>query len=170
MGTRVAPRAVLAVSGVVLVAGLVAACGGSSNSASTTTTTTAQSQVALLSNIVLFPSRVVFEFRSAPSLVKAATAVKSRLQEFPSGNRVLLSGAAAITVRFSPASGAEHSNGRLKLVYKGQRRLLPGTQGIVREVVRTRDSNSTLVWAIGTDQTRRFHVSRNGSNVTISFS
>jgi hypothetical protein len=157
-------------AGVVLVAGLVTACGGSSNSASTTTRTTAQSQVALLTNIRLFPSRVEFEFRSAPSLVKAATAMKSRLQEFPSGNRVLLSGASAITVRFSPASGSEHSNGRLQLVYKGQRRLLPGTQGIVREVVRTRDSTSTLIWAIGIDHTRRFHVSRSGANVTISFS
>lgn len=153
---------------------LLAGCGGSGSSTTTTTTaagtTASQTKTALLADVRLFPSRVVFDFRTPPAHASAHYTDPTKVVVAGTTTPAKIAGSAVLLVTFTPASGTEVVNGRKELVYKGQRRLMPGTQGAVREALRVRDSGNVVTWAIGLDKKRQYTVSHDRSNVVVTFS
>jgi hypothetical protein len=102
--------------------------------------------------------RVVFEFRDR---VPAwwVDADEGELTGDPSGEPIALDGASRLDVRMAPASGVEFTDeapGYIE-IYTGPDRV-PGTGGVVTEVVEVGDFEANLLWAIGLTDAVDFRV------------
>lgn len=75
-----------------------------------------------------------------------------------SGDAVAVSGAAALQVRFNPASSVELTGG-LRKTYTGPTRSTPPGMQKITEVVQVSDFEAYLVWAVGTRSKTPFSVS-----------
>jgi hypothetical protein len=114
--------------------------------------------IALLLSIHVGAHSVTFTFRDAPATVRAAYTTQP-LAQCGSGTAVPLRGVHFV-VHFQPAQTA--------LSFAKKRRLKGA--GVTRELAKSCDFESDLAWAIGLDRRRAFHVSRDGSRVTVTFS
>jgi len=145
----------LAVAGTALIAG----CGGSKHEAAPTN--------ALLTGVHVGGNSVTFDFKSAPSTVKAAYQPKARIVESGSGAPVPLKGTAYVVIHFVPAASADIQGEKVVLTYTGPKRL--SGPGPVLETAKTSDFEADLAWAIGLERRLPLHVARDGSTVTVTF-
>jgi hypothetical protein len=140
-------------------AALVAGCGGSKKEAAPTN--------ALLTGVHVGGKSVTFDFKSAPSAVKAAYQPKSRIVESGSGAPVPLEGTAYVVIHFTPAASADVQGEKVILTYTGPKRL--SGPGPVLETAKTSDFEADLAWAIGLERRLAMRVAQDGSTVTVSF-
>jgi hypothetical protein len=138
---------------------LVAGCGGSKHAAAP--------ENALLTGVHVAGKSVTFDFKSAPSSVKAAYQPKKRIVESGSGAPVPLKGTAYVVIHFVPAASADIQGEKVIPTYKGAKRL--GGPGPVVETVKTSDFEADLAWAIGLERRLPLRVEQNGATVTVSF-
>jgi hypothetical protein len=142
-----------------VVAAFAAGCGGKNESSVPKT--------ALLTDVQADGDHVTFTFKSQPDDVRASYTAKSQIAESGSGAPVKIDAPVAVVVHFTPAATADLQGEQAVPTYTGPKRL-QGT-GPVRDVVKTSDFEADLGWAIGVDRRMPLHVSRSGSEVTISF-
>jgi hypothetical protein len=145
----------LVVAGTALIAG----CGGSKHEAAPTN--------ALLTGVHVGGKSVTFDFKSAPSTVKAAYQPKTRIVESGSGAPVPLKGRAYVVIHFVPAASADIQGEKVVVTYTGPKRL--SGPGPVLETAKTSDFEADLAWAIGLERRLPLHVARDGAAVTVSF-
>jgi hypothetical protein len=145
----------LAVAGTALIAG----CGGSKQEAAPTN--------ALLTGVHVGGKSVTFDFKSAPSTVKAAYQPKTRIVESGSGAPVPLKGKAYVVIHFVPAASADIQGEKVVLTYTGPKRL--SGPGPVLETAKTSDFEADLAWAIGLERRLPLRVAQDGTTVTVSF-
>jgi len=145
----------LAVAGTALIAG----CGGSKHEAAPTN--------ALLTGVHVGGKSVTFDFKSAPSTVKAAYQPKTRIVESGSGAPVPLKGKAYVVIHFVPAASADIQGEKVVLTYTGPKRL--SGPGPVLETAKTSDFEADLAWAIGLERRLPLRVAQDGTTVTVSF-
>jgi hypothetical protein len=138
----------------------LAGCGGSTKTSSEPTT-------ALLTAVQVDGTKVTFHFKSAPQHVTASYVPRSQLAESGSGKPVPLKGTAYLMIHFTPAATAEATASTVVFTYTGPRRI--EGPGPVLEMAKTSDFEADLGWAIGLERRLRFHVSQDGSSVTVSF-
>jgi hypothetical protein len=143
----------------VAAAALVAGCGGSKHSDAP--------ENALLTGVHVQGKSVTFDFKSAPSTVKAAYQPKKRIVESGSGAPVPLKGTAYVVIHFFPAASADVQGEKVIPTYAGPKRL--SGPGPVLETAKTSDFEADLAWAIGLEQRLPLHVARDGTTVTVSF-
>jgi hypothetical protein len=143
----------------VAVAALVAGCGGSKPASAPTN--------ALLTGVHVEGNSVTFDFKSAPSTVKAAYQPKQRIVESGSGAPVPLKGTAYVVVHFVPAASADIQGEKVIPTYTGPKRL--SGPGPVLETAKTSDFEADLAWAIGLERRLPLHVAKDGTKVTVSF-
>jgi hypothetical protein len=147
----------LAVALLVVVA---AGCGGSNHASG-------EPQNALLTDVKVEATSVTFEFKSKPKTVTSGYQPKSRIAESGSGAPVPLKGTAFLVIRFFPAASADIQGEKVIPTYTGPKRL--SGPGPVLETAKTSDFEADLAWAIGIARRLPFHVSQDGSTVTVSF-
>ena len=143
----------------VAAAALVAGCGGSKHAAAPTN--------ALLTGVHVEGKSVTFDFKSAPSTVKAAYQPKTRIVESGSGAPVPLKGEAYVVIHFFPAASADIQGEQVIPTYTGPKRL--SGPGPVLETAKTSDFEADLAWAIGLERRLPLHVAQDGTTVTVSF-
>jgi hypothetical protein len=144
---------------VVVGAAFVAGCGGSKKEAAPAN--------ALLTGVHVGEKSVTFDFKSAPSTVKAAYQPKSRIVESGSGAPVPLKGTAYVVIHFTPAASADVQGEKVIPTYTGPKRL--SGPGPVLETAKTSDFEADLAWAIGLERRLAMRVAQDGSTVTVSF-
>jgi hypothetical protein len=110
---------------------------------------------------------VAFDFRSAPSIVKASYQPKTRIAESGSGAPVPLKGKAYVVIHFFPAASADVQGEQVIPTYTGPKRL--SGPGPVLETAKTSDFEADLAWAIGLERRLPLRVARDGTTVTVSF-
>jgi hypothetical protein len=143
----------------VAVAVLIAGCGGSKHDAAPTN--------ALLTGVHVGGTSVTFDFKSAPSTVKAAYQPKTRIVESGSGAPVPLKGKAYVVIHFVPAASADIQGEKVVLTYTGPKRL--SGPGPVLETAKTSDFEADLAWAIGLERRLPLRIAQDGTTVTVSF-
>jgi hypothetical protein len=139
---------------------LLAGCGGGSNSS-------AGPETAYLTGVKVESRALTFDFRTAPSEVKATYQPRSQLRECGSGRPVNVRGAAYVVVHFTPAASAEFEGEKVVPTYNGPKRL--SGPGPVLETVKMCDFEADLGWAAGIAKRLPLHVSQDGSSVTVTF-
>jgi hypothetical protein len=140
---------------------VVAGCGGGSHSPAP--------DVALLTAVHVDGASARFEFASAPATIRTHFRPRSQIAESGSGRKMPVKGSAFLVVSFSPAATATADGGSVSFSYTGPRRLEPGSTGPVQEVVKIGDFEAQLDWAIGLDERRSPHITRDGDTVTVAF-
>jgi hypothetical protein len=138
---------------------LLAGCGGSKHETAPTN--------ALLTGVHVQGTSVAFDFRSAPSIVKASYQPKTRIAESGSGAPVPLKGKAYVVIHFFPAASADVQGEQVIPTYTGPKRL--SGPGPVLETAKTSDFEADLAWAIGLERRLPLRVARDGTTVTVSF-
>ena len=122
---------------------------------------------ALLTGVNVEGASVRFEFRSQPRSVTAAYQPRSRIVESGSGRPVPLRGRAYLVIHFVPAASADVQGEKVIPTYTGPHRLRG--PGPVLETAKTSDFEADLAFAIGVERRLPFHVSHDGTTVTVSF-
>ncbi len=143
----------------VAAAALIAGCGGSKHEAAPTN--------ALLTGVHVGSKSVTFDFKSAPTAVKAAYQPKARIVESGSGAPVPLKGKAYVVIHFVPAASADIQGEQAIPTYTGPKRL--SGPGPVLETAKTSDFEADLAWAIGLERRLPLRVAQGGTTVTVSF-
>jgi hypothetical protein len=138
---------------------LLAGCGGSKHETAPTN--------ALLTGVHVEGTSVTFDFKSAPSTVKASYQPKSRIAESGSGAPVPLKGKAYVVIHFFPAASADIQGEQVIPTYTGPKRL--SGPGPVLETAKTSDFEADLAWAIGLERRLPLRVAQDGTTVTVSF-
>jgi hypothetical protein len=139
---------------------LLAGCGGGSKTPDEPTT-------AYLTDVTVVSKAITFDFKTAPTEVKAAYQPRSMLSECGSGAPVRVKGTAYVVVHFTPAASAEIKGEEVVPTYTGPKRL--SGPGPVLETAKMCDFEADLGWAIGIAKRLPLHVSKDGSSVTVSF-
>ncbi len=134
-------------------------CGGSHDSA--------EPQNALLTGVKVEATSVTFEFKSKPQRVTSGYQPRSRIAESGSGAPVPLKGTAFFVIHFFPAASADIQGEQVIPTYTGPKRL--SGPGPVLETAKTSDFEADLAWAIGVARRMPFHVSQDGTTVTVRF-
>lgn len=88
----------------------------------------------------------------------------------PSGQRVVLAGAAHLVVRFEPASGVDLSRPEAATIYDGPTDMTPSAPSGIRQLRRLGDFEGVTTWAVGLDQQRPFTVETAKDHLVIRFS
>ena len=122
---------------------------------------------AYLTAVHVDGSRVRFQFESRPQTVSTAHAPRSSLAECGSGAPIRLAGRSFVLVHFQPAASARIDGEKVVATYTGPKRL--AGPGPVLGAAKSCDFEADLGWAIGLERRLPFHVSRDGSAVTVSF-
>lgn len=122
---------------------------------------------ALLQQVRAAGDSVEFTFESAPQDVKARYVPARSLAECGSGAPVPLRGTTFVAVHFSPAMTARIEGDKVTPTYTGPKRLQ--APGPVLEVAKTCDFEADVGWAVGLSHRLPYHVSREGSTVTVTF-
>ena len=138
---------------------LLAACGGSKHETAPTN--------ALLTGVHVEGTSVAFDFKSAPSTVRASYQPKGRIAESGSGAPVPLRGKAYVVIHFFPAASADIQGEQVIPTYTGPKRL--SGPGPVLETAKTSDFEADLAWAIGLERRLPLRVVKDGTTVTVSF-
>jgi hypothetical protein len=139
---------------------LLAGCGGGSKKPDEPTT-------AYLTDVTVVSRSITFDFKTAPTEVKAAYQPRSQLSECGSGAPVRVKGTAYVVVHFTPAASAEIKGEDAVPTYTGPKRL--SGPGPVLETAKLCDFEADLGWAVGVAKRLPLHVSKDGSSVTVSF-
>jgi len=134
-------------------------CGGSHDSA--------EPQNALLTGVKVEATSVTFEFRSKPQSVTSGYQPRSRIAESGSGAPVPLKGTAFLVIHFFPAASADIQGEQVIPTYTGPKRL--SGPGPVLETAKISDFEADLAWAIGVARRLPFHVTQDGTTVTVRF-
>jgi hypothetical protein len=148
----------VAVAVAALAGALLAGCGSAHHAAPAT---------AFLIGVHVEARSVRFAFESGPGEVAAAYQPKAQLVESGSGAPVALDGKAYVVIHFRPAATADSENEKLRVTYRGPRRLRG--PGPVLEVAKTSDFEADLAWAIGLERHLPFRVTQDGAAVTVTF-
>jgi hypothetical protein len=112
--------------------------------------------MAILTRVQVRGDSLSFVFRSPPQQIKTQYS-SGPVAECGSGAPVRLPGRAALLVHFLPARTS------------GVERRLRAAGGPVLELAKVCDFEADVGWAVAVDRQRPFHVSRQGSTVTVSF-